>query len=77
MIKSFYRIRWEVDIISNRITKEELVKKLRKQYTEHPPEGMTSRLVERMSDEALLDMDYFLHEAVFPGDEDGGGDFFF
>lgn len=66
-----------MDIISNSITKEELVEKLRKQYTEHPPEGMTSRLVERMSDEALLDMDYFLHEAVFPGDEDGGGDFFF
>ena len=64
-------------IISNHISKEELVKKLRKQYTDHPPEGMTSAIVGRMSDEDLLDMDYFLHEDVFPGDNGDGGDFFF
>lgn len=77
MIKSTYLILWEVNIISKSITKEELVKKLRKQYTDKPPEGMTSALVSRMSDEDLLDMDYFLHEDVFPGDGTDNGDFFF
>lgn len=64
-------------MISNHISKEELVKKLRKQYTDNPPEGMTPALVEHMSDDDLLDMDYFLHEDVFPGDGDDGDDFFF
>ena len=35
---------------------------LRKKYIQHPPEGMTADDVRTMSDEALLDMDYFLHE---------------
>ena len=41
---------------------------------QHPPESMTSEEVHTMSDENLLDMDYFLHEDVFEGDaveEDG------
>ncbi len=65
-------------IISNSksITKEELVKKLRKQYTDNPPEGINSKLVEDMSDEGLLDMDYFLHEDVFPSDNGSGGSLF-
>jgi len=36
--------------------------KLRKQYMQSPPEGMTSEDVRLMSDDDLLDMDYFLHE---------------
>lgn len=36
--------------------------KLRKKYLEHPPEGMTSEDIRRMSKEDLLDMDYFLNE---------------
>ena len=45
-----------------RITEEELAKELRIQYIQNPPEGMTSDEVRDMSDEDLLDMDYFLHE---------------
>lgn len=36
--------------------------KLRKKYLEHPPEGMTSEDIRRMSEDDLLDMDYFLNE---------------
>ena len=38
------------------------VEKLRQQYIENPPEGMTREDVRTMSDNDLLDMDYFLHE---------------
>ena len=38
------------------------VEKLRKQYMEYPPEGITRRDIQKMSDNDLLDMDYFLHE---------------
>ena len=34
--------------------------RLRKKYMEHPPEGMTSEDIRRMSEDDLLDMDYFL-----------------
>ena len=36
--------------------------KLRKKYMDHPPEGMTSEDIRRMSEDDLLDMDYFLNE---------------
>ncbi|MBQ7433534.1 MAG: hypothetical protein IJV50_08795 [Lachnospiraceae bacterium] len=36
--------------------------KLRKKYMDNPPEGMTSEDLRRMSEENLLDMDYFLNE---------------
>ena len=35
---------------------------LRKKYIKNPPEGMTPDDVRNMSDDDLLDMDYFLHE---------------
>lgn len=35
---------------------------LRKNYILHPPEGMTPENIRTMSDNDLLDMDYFLHE---------------
>ena len=35
---------------------------LRKKYMQNPPEGMTRDDVKHMSDNDLLDMDYFLHE---------------
>lgn len=60
------------------ITEKELVEKLRDKYTKNPPEGMTAGMVKRMSDSDLLDMDYFLHEDVFPGDgEDEEGFYIF
>ena len=35
---------------------------LRNKYIQNPPEGMTADDVQNMSDDDLLDMDYFLHE---------------
>ena len=35
--------------------------KLRKKYMDNPPEGMTSEDIRRMSEDDLLDMDYFLN----------------
>ena len=35
---------------------------LRKKYIENPPEGMTSEDIRQMSEDYLLDMDYFLNE---------------
>ena len=42
-------------------TKQQL-EKLRKQYMDNPPEGMTRADVNNMSDSDLLDMHYFLTE---------------
>lgn len=52
---------------------------LRKKYIQNPPEGMTVKDIRRMSDEALLDMDYFLNEDdLFDDfDDDEGGFFIF
>ena len=36
--------------------------KLRKKYIDNPPEGMTSGDIRRMSEDDLLNMDYFLNE---------------
>ena len=41
------------------ISEHELAEKLRKQYIESPPEGMTPYDIKYMSDSDLLDMDYF------------------
>ena len=38
------------------------LKELRNKYIKNPPEGMTSREIRLMSDEDLLDMDYFLND---------------
>ena len=38
------------------------IEELRKKYIENPPEGMTSTDIRRMSEEELLDMDYFLND---------------
>lgn len=35
---------------------------LRKKYIKNPPEGMTTNDIKSMSEDNLLDMDYFLHE---------------
>lgn len=56
-----------------RITEAELAKELRERYIQNPPEGMTSNEVRHMSDDDLLDMDYFLHE-FDDFEEDGFGE---
>ena len=48
---------------------------LRKKYLNNPPEGMTSMDIRSMSDEALLDMDYFLNDDEL--DDDFGEDGFY
>ncbi len=47
------------------------IEKLRKKYMDNPPEGMTSKDIRRMSDDVLLDMDYFLNEDDLFADEAG------
>ena len=49
--------------------------KLRKKYIDHPPEGMTSADIYSMSNEDLLDMDYFLNDDEL--DDDFGQDGFY
>lgn len=55
-----------------RVTEEELAKELRQKYIQEPPEGMTSDEVRKMSDDELLDIDYFLHEFDDLDDDDFG-----
>ena len=38
------------------------LEQLRQKYINHPPEGMTAKLVKNMTDSDLLDMHYFLTE---------------
>ena len=49
--------------------------KLRKKYIDNPPEGMTSKDIRSMSDEALLDMHYFLNDDEL-GDDFGEEGFY-
>ena len=38
------------------------IEELRRKYIENPPEGMTSMDIRHMSEDDLLDMDYFLND---------------
>ena len=38
------------------------IKKLRQKYIDNPPEGLTSKDILQMSDDDLLDMDYFIND---------------
>ena len=50
--------------------------RLRKKYMDDPPEGMSSEDIRHMSEDDLLDMDYFLNEDVEFDDEFGGEVFY-
>lgn len=52
------------------------IEALRKKYMDNPPEGMTSQDIRIMSEDALLDMDYFLNEDDLSADEAGVEGFF-
>ena len=52
------------------------IEKLRKQYIQNPPEGMDQSDILNMSDDVLLDMDYFLHEDDDLDDDFGEEGFF-
>ena len=45
--------------------------KLRKKYMDNPPEGMTRKDICNMSEDDLLNMDYFLNEDDLFDDEAG------
>ena len=47
------------------------IEELRKKYLDNPPEGMTSKDIRHMSEDELLDMDYFLNEDDLFDDEAG------
>lgn len=47
------------------------IEELRKKYIHNPPDGMTSEDIRYMSEDALLDMDYFLNEDDLFDDEVG------
>lgn len=38
------------------------IEELRAKYINNPPEGLTSKDIRNMSDDELLDMDYFLND---------------
>lgn len=44
---------------------------IRNKYIKNPPEGMTADDIRRMSEDDLLDMDYFLNENDLFDDEAG------
>ena len=52
------------------------IEELRKKYIENPPEGMTSKDIRHMSEDDLLDMDYFLHEFDDVDDDLGAEGFY-
>lgn len=47
------------------------IEELRRKYMDNPPEGMTSMDIRRMSEDELLDMDFFLNEDDLFADEAG------
>ena len=59
------------------VTEAELARELREQYMKNPPEGITSDEIRDMSDDDLLDMDYFLHEFDDLDDDDFGEEGFY
>jgi hypothetical protein len=50
------------------------IEELRKKYIDNPPERLTSEDIRSMSDEDLLDMDYFMNEEL---DDDFGEEGFY
>ena len=61
LLHNFYGF-YDIILSKEENTMKPDIKELRKKYIENPPEGMTSRDIRRMSEEELLDMDYFLND---------------
>lgn len=75
MIQSSYHVLETEVLLLKKITTKDLAEKLRSQYIKNPPEGMSDHDIKLMSDNDLLDMDYFLHE--FDDDDDFGEEGFY
>ena len=58
------------------ITMKSNIEELRKKYINNPPEGLTSADIRHMSDDDLLDMDYFLNKDD-PFEDDFGEEVFY
>lgn len=56
------------------MNKNNHTEELRNKYIQNPPEGMTTDDIKNMSDDDLLDMDYFLHEDDDLDDDDDFGE---
>jgi hypothetical protein len=52
------------------LTETERIAAIRKKYLSNPPDGLSKKDISKMSDEDLLDMDYFLNEDIFDDDDD-------
>lgn len=50
---------------------------IRDKYIKNPPEGMTADDIRHMSEDDLLDMDYFLNEDDFDGEDFPGAEGFY
>lgn len=63
MINSLCTKLWYNSLVNilQKIFKEQ-IEELRQKYINNPPEGMSKKDIKNMSDDDLLDMDYFLHE---------------
>ena len=53
------------------------IEELRKKHLANPPKGMTSRDIRDMSEDELLDMDYFLNDDNLDDDYDEEGFYIF
>lgn len=51
------------------------IEELRRKYIENSPEGITTKDIRRMSEDELLDMDYFLNDDEL--DDDFGEEGFY
>ena len=51
------------------------IEELRAKYLKNPPEGLTSQVIRSMSEDDLLDMDYFLNDDEL--DDDFGEEGFY
>lgn len=49
------------------------IEELRTKYINNPPEGMTARDIRNMSEDELLDMDYYLNDDNLDDDFEEGG----
>lgn len=75
MIQSSYHVLETEVLLLKKTTTKDLAEKLRSQYIKNPPEGMSDHDIKLISDNDLLDMDYFLHE--FDDDDDFGEEGFY
>jgi hypothetical protein len=75
VIQSSYHVLETEVLLLKKTTTKDLAEKLRSQYIKNPPEGMSDHDIKLMSDNDLLDMDYFLHE--FDDDDDFGEEGFY